>query len=130
MTTFENISIIIEEDTEIQNQPYDYSSPVSDEKREEAFRPPFMSPNPQSPKRNKNTFIPSILSKRKFEDAFDMETFDDERYGQHITNDFFVKSHGHNVHYTPIYKNVVNSIHDVNELLEWSEKYLASKKKL
>lgn len=124
MTTLENISIIIEEDTELHNQPYDYSSPVNDEKRE-TFRAPFMTPTPQSPKRNKNIFIPSVLSKRKFEDAFDIETFDDERYGQHITNDFFVKSHGHDVYYSPIYKN-----HDLDELLGWCEKYLASKKKL
>jgi len=122
MTTFENISIIIEDDTDIQNQPYDYSSPVSYVNTEEAFVPPPYSGG------NKNTFIPSILSKRKFADAFNIETFDEERYGQHITNDFFVKSHGHDVHYTPIYKNVVSSIHDVNELLEWVDKYLASKK--
>jgi len=125
MTTFENITITIEEDSKI---PSDYSSPVNDEKKE-VFRAPFMSPNPQSPKRNKNTFIPSILSKRKFEDAFDIETFDDERYGQHITNDFFVKSQGHDVHYQPVYKNVVTSIYDVDELLEWCDKYLASKKR-
>lgn len=127
MNTFENISIIIEEDTEVHNQQHDYSLSVNQEKRE-TLRVPFISP-PYS-RNNKNMFIPSILSKRKFEDAFDIETFDDERYGQHISNNFFYKSHGHDVHYSPINKNVVNSIHDVDELLGWCEKYLASKKKL
>ena len=75
-------------------------------------------------------YIPSVLSKRKFEDAFGSETFDDERYGQHITNDFFVKSQGHNVHYKVNNKTVINAIYDVDELLDWCNKYLASKKKL
>lgn len=126
MNTFENISIIIEEDTEVHNQHHDYSLSVNQEKRE-TLRVPFISP-PYS-RNNKNMFIPSILSKRKFEDAFDIETFDDERYGQHITNNFFDKSHGHDVHYSPIYKNVITSIHNVDELLGWREKYLATKKK-
>jgi hypothetical protein len=81
-------------------------------------------------KRNKFAYIPSILGKRKFEDSFDIETFDDERYNQHISGDFFVNSRGHDVHYEPVQKNVVNSIYDVDELLEWCEKYLESKKKL
>jgi predicted aldo/keto reductase-like oxidoreductase len=128
MENFENITIIIEEDTELHNQPYDYSSPINEDMRE-TFSEPFMTSTTQTPNCNKNTFIPSVLSKRKFEDAFDIETFDDERYSQHISNDYFDKSHGHDVYYTPIYKNVVNSIHFVDELLEWCDKYLASKKK-
>ena len=74
--------------------------------------------------------IPSVLSKRKFEEAFGSETFDDERYGQHITDDFFVKSQGHNVDYKVSNKTVINGIYYVDELLDWCNKYLASKKKL
>ena len=74
--------------------------------------------------------IPSILSKRKYEDAFGSETFDDERYGQHISNNYFEKSTGHDVHYKESNKTVINAIYDVDELLDWCNKYLASKKKL
>jgi hypothetical protein len=77
----------------------------------------------------KNKCIPSVLGKRKFNESFDTETFDDERYGQHIDSAFFVNSVGHNVHYVPVQKTVINSIYDVDDLLEWCEKYLASKKK-
>ena len=48
-------------------------------------RPKFMTPKPV----NVKTEIPSILSKRKYEDAFDLENYDDERYGQHIDSDYF-----------------------------------------
>jgi hypothetical protein len=75
---------------------YDYSSPIMNEEKE-TFRASFMTPKPQSPKHNK--FVPSVLSKRKFEDAFGVDNFDDERYGQHISSDFFVNSQGHNVYY-------------------------------
>jgi hypothetical protein len=119
----ENIKITISElsDSELKNQPYDYSSPIHDE-----LRAPFMSPKPSSPKNNK--FIPSVLGKRKYDSSFDNETFDDERYGQRINNDYFEKSMGHGVHFEPIEKKLINSIYEVDELLEWCEKYLASKK--
>ena len=55
-------------------------------------RPIFMSPKPVSPKRMPHV---SILGKRKFNDAFENETFDDTRYGQHITCDFFNRNIGH-----------------------------------
>jgi len=43
--------------------------------------------------------IPSVLGKRKFEETFGIELFDDERYGQHISSEFFQNAVGHNVHY-------------------------------
>ena len=46
----------------------------------------FMSPKPVSPKR---ISIVSSQCKRKFQYAFDDNTFDDARYGQHISSDFF-----------------------------------------
>jgi len=84
-------------DLELKNQRFDYSSPVRDD---DEVRAPFMTPKPSSPKNNKKIiYIPSILGKRKFVDSFDIETFDDERYGQHIGSAFFVNSLGHNVYY-------------------------------
>jgi hypothetical protein len=46
----------------------------------------FMSPKPVSPKR---MLLVSTQGKRKFQDAFESATFDDDRYGQHISHDFF-----------------------------------------
>jgi len=101
----ENIKIFILEvhdlevhDLELKNQRFDYSSPVNDD--DDELRAPFMTPKPSSPKNNRKiNYIPSILGKRKFVESFDIETFDDERYGQHIGSAFFVNSVGHNVHY-------------------------------
>jgi hypothetical protein len=45
----------------------------------------FMSPKPVSPKRQ----LLSTQGKRKFQDSFETATFDDDRYGQHISSDFF-----------------------------------------
>jgi len=99
----------IEIDTEIYNQPYDYSSPVKD-----AERPDFFTPAPVSPKkaafegpfklrRETNWKCLSTLGKRKFHEAFDSE--DDERYGQHIGADFFANNVGHDVVSSPIPDN-------------------------
>jgi len=65
-------------------------------------RPDFMTPTPVSSKKKdakiyetpaKN--IPSILGKRKFDYIAYGEM---ERYGQYITDDFFVKNIGHGVY--------------------------------
>jgi len=37
----------------------------------------------------------SVLGKRTFDNAFNQETFDDIRYGQHIDIKFFEKNIGH-----------------------------------
>jgi hypothetical protein len=107
----ENIKIFISEvhDVELKNQRFDYSSPVNDD--DDELRAPFMSPKPSSPKNNKKiNYIPSILGKRKFVESFDIETFDDERYGQHIGSAFFVNSVGHNVHYGPVQSRARNGL--------------------
>jgi hypothetical protein len=44
-----------------------------------------------------NVIIHSILSKRNFDDAFNPSTYDDDRYRQHISNDFFKNNTGHGV---------------------------------
>ena len=36
-----------------------------------------------------------VLGKRTFDNAFNQETFDDFRYGQHININFFEKNIGH-----------------------------------
>jgi len=43
-------------------------------------RPEFMTPKPT----NTQMEIPSILSKRKYDDAFDPATYDDERLAEHV----------------------------------------------
>jgi hypothetical protein len=63
-------------------------------------RPDFMTPKPRSPKKKTpapRPEIESILGKRKYKDAFEEATFDDERYDQHIAIDFFETNTGHNV---------------------------------
>lgn len=89
----------------------------------------FMSPKPVSPKRMP---IVSTQCKRKFCNAFDDNTFDDDRYGQHISSDFF-KSKTHSVNKN-IENNYVNeesktftSLQE-KEILQWCENYLANKK--
>jgi len=79
------------------------------------YRPPFMSPV-------------SILGKRKFNHAFEHQTFDDSRYGQHIDINFFDKNLGHCVvERKDIVKNY--SSMEEQEILQWCHNYLASKNK-
>ena len=139
--------IDVDFDTDVSNQPYDYSSPVKDDE----CRPGFFTPPPVSPKkpifgfqgpiklrRETNWRALSILGKRKFHEAFDSE--DDERYGQHIGADFFVKNVGHGV--SPLDESWDEYIHqegrrecdseskyDPEEVLNWCYNYLADKKK-
>ena len=95
---FKGIMLSIEEilnnDVEVRNQSYDYSSPVKD-----GEKAPFMSPKPLSPKRRsmEPCILVSGLGKRTFDDAFNQEDYEDERYNQHISYDFFHKNIGHNV---------------------------------
>jgi hypothetical protein len=85
-------------------------------------RPIFMSPKPVSPKRIPHV---SALGKRRFQDAFDIAKFDDDRYGQHISSNFFEANVGHN----SIQKEVKTfSYKEEQEILQWCECYLASKK--
>lgn len=37
----------------------------------------------------------SILGKRTYSNSFNSDTYDDERYGQHISGDFFETNTGH-----------------------------------
>lgn len=57
-------------------------------------RPDFMTPIPKSPKKDP---IPYILStKRKYGEEFG-DSFEDERYNQHIGEQFFQTNIGHGV---------------------------------
>jgi hypothetical protein len=104
------------------------------------YRAPFMSPKPVSPKRNNvsNTNLVSILGKRKFNDAFDANTFDDSRYGQHIDANFFDKNVGHAVPQVAEKKSPFNNFErkssvksfsneEVQEILNWCEYYRANR---
>jgi len=70
---------------EVKNQPYDFSYSICDE-----FVELVIDIN-----NDDINEISSVLEKRKFGNAFDQTTFDDERYGQHIASDFFEKNMGH-----------------------------------
>lgn len=90
-------------------------------------------------KRRPEMYLPetiSILGKRKYGDAFVEDTFDDERYGQHIYNGYFVFNSGHGVFNKPLNRDHNNYIFDESkkesdpeEILTWCYKYLADKKK-
>ena len=77
----------------------------------------------------------SILGKRKFNDAFHEKTFDDSRYGQHISSDFFYKNIGHSVSQKQSSekdierKEVVKtfSYKEEQEILDWCEYYRANR---
>ena len=126
------------DDVEIRNQPYDYSSPVNPD-----ARPTFMEPKPVSPKRRRpilkrrmpqtDTHIVSILGKRKLSE----ESGDDERYGQHIGNDFFAINVGHDVVQEHVWEETIQregrrerdseSKYDPEEIIQWCEFYLANR---
>ena len=134
-------------DIEIENQPYDYSSPIE--------RPDFFTPAPVSPKkfvfgpnfpgpfkmrRETNWRCVSILGKRKHNDAFEDES-DDERYGQHIGQDFFAINVGHGVlpkddswdeyiRQEGRRERDSESKYDPEEVLNWCYQYLAEKKNI
>lgn len=68
---------------ELKNQPYDFSSTICDDDDVEGLD---------------EYVLVSVLEKRKFDEAFDQTTFEDDRYGQHIASDFFEKNTGHLAH--------------------------------
>jgi hypothetical protein len=79
----------------------------------------------------------SILGKRNFNDAFEYKTFDDSRYGQHISSDFFQTNVGHSVIEEQSHEQEIRRKDDVKifsnkeeqDILQWCQNYLASKNK-
>lgn len=69
---------------------------------------------PQEKKTTNNANIVSSIGKRKYNDAFDADTFDDARFGQHISAEFFREYD----------KKVLTS---EEELLKWCQYYLNNK---
>jgi len=67
------------EEHELRNQTYDYMYSISEEE-------------------SVKTHLPSVIGKRKFCQSFDPTTFDDERYSQHISGEFFNTNVGHLVY--------------------------------
>lgn len=80
--------------------------------------------------------ITSLLCKRKYDIAFDKDTYEGERYGEHIEPNYFEKGNiGHGVYqelkiqtpqdaeFTP------ELIQKINETYEWCVEYLRSKGK-
>lgn len=66
----------------------------------------------------------TILTKRKYNDAFGSDTFDDSRYGQHIGNTFFKE----NIKTDTETKNNIDKKIDEKEILEWCSRYLENKR--
>ena len=63
-------------------------------------RPDFMTPKPRSPKKVTPALEPeieSVLGKRKYKNTFEEATFEDARYDQHISVNFFETNMGHTV---------------------------------
>jgi hypothetical protein len=88
------------------------------------------SPKSKSSIEEKQTFKPlvSILGKRKFYEAFEQSTFDDDRYDQHLIDDFFNTNVGHNVLQVKEIREIYDkSNYDVDENLKLCEFYLANK---
>lgn len=113
------------------------------------MRPEFMTPRPVSPRKSKANFTySSILGKRKFNETFDSSTFDDDRYSQHISIDFFKNNTGHGVlqdiKLTEEQEEILKwceqfqerrqrdseTKYDPEEIMNWCEKYLAIKKNI
>jgi len=85
--------------------------------------------------------VQSVLGKRKFNNAFSEDTYDDLRYGRHIDNAFFQNNYGSNcdnwqkleegeIYETEEIKEAINiDAHlSVQEILSWLEKHLANKR--
>jgi len=56
-----------------------------------------MTPLPKSNKKTTVSPEPSALGKRKYSQSFSPVAFDDQRYGQHINNEYFKHNIGHAV---------------------------------
>ena len=83
----------------------------------------------------------SALGKRKFEEAFDKEDYEVDRYGQTIDDTFFVTNCGHSVFQENTVSNNNKEVNnhnknvnnndiylDVNEVISWCEYYLKIKR--
>ena len=90
-------------------------------------QPKFNSRGPQV--EELDDFKPvSILGKRKFNNAFHEQTFDDSRYGQHIDINFFDKNVGHSVIERKDDVKIFSNKEE-QDILQWCQNYLASKNK-
>jgi hypothetical protein len=84
---------------------------------------------------SKNSASNTILGKRKFNDAFHEQTFDDARYGQHIDINFFQANIGHSVPQKQISEKDIERKDDVKifsnkeeeDILKWCEYYRANR---
>lgn len=71
----------------------------------------------------------SVLGKRKYEDAFHCDSYDDSRYGNHIGADFFKNGgvgHGIKINSSVLWEERKNNN---EEIYKWCCEYLENKKK-
>lgn len=90
------------------------------------LRPAFMTPMPKS---EKHMPLPLVSTrKRKFDEAADSSTFDDERYNQHISNDFFKTNVGHDVlQKRERRERDSETKYDIDEMSRWADFYFANR---
>lgn len=116
------------------------------------YNPGFFEPKPVSPKAQptKSKFVfgkrNSILGKRKADEAFGPSSYDEDRYGQNINNEYFKNNIGHGVKNEPntnlktnvkfgtsadVYEDEdfeANLPPELKEALVWLEKYRENKR--
>ena len=72
----------------------------------------------------------SLLGKRKYEEAFHYDSYDDSRYGNHIGADFFKNGGvGHGVKITSSILGEERKSNSDEEIYKWCCEYLENKKK-
>ena len=84
-----------------------------------SLRPVFMSPRPKNYyfKSSESFNRSDISKKRTYVDAFDTDSMEDNRYGQHISTDFFESNIGHNCTNSSDYENDFYSYYRANRNL-------------
>jgi hypothetical protein len=80
----------------VYNSSVESTTSITDTSLNAPLRPDFMTPRPKNyhPKCSDNDIV--LSKKRTYIIAFGEDSLEDERYGQHISNDFFVNNIGHN----------------------------------
>ena len=92
---------VLSDDDEPETFTFGYSNATFD------HFPGFFEPKPVSPKTQstKSKFVfgkrNSILGKRKADEAFGPDSYDEDRYGQNINNEYFKNNIGHGVKNEP-----------------------------
>jgi hypothetical protein len=110
------------------------NSPINKERR----RKPVLIKREELQREEANQqYREKLLCKRKYNRAFNKESYEDERYGQHIDSDYFEKGNiGHGVFQKETEVQTEEEELDaelkqkLNDTYEWCLQYLKSKEKI